>query len=79
MRAAAEATRCANEALRAAAARSGATFVPTEAAFHGDGGERDPSGLLAPAGDHPNAAGDAAIAALIPPRPAAVRPTPDPG
>jgi lysophospholipase L1-like esterase len=70
----AEATRYANDALRAAAQQAGATFVPTEEAFHGDDGGKDPTGLLAPDGDHPNAAGHAAIAALIPPLPPATRP-----
>ncbi|WP_250036299.1 SGNH/GDSL hydrolase family protein [Paractinoplanes maris] len=56
-----------NRALQAAATRTGATFVPTEAAFHGDDGAHDPTGLLAPDGDHPDAAGQAAIAALLPP------------
>lgn len=69
VRESAEATRYANDALRAAAQQTGATFVPTAAAFHGDDGGRDPTGLLAPDGDHPNAAGHAAIAALIPPLP----------
>jgi acyl-CoA thioesterase-1 len=79
VRGAAEATTYANDALRAAATEAGATYVPTEAAFHGDDGSRDPTGLLAPDGDHPNAAGHAAIAALIPPLPAGARPTPGPG
>jgi acyl-CoA thioesterase I len=56
-----------NTALRKAAANGNATYVPTLEAFHGDDGTRDPTGLLAPDGDHPNAAGHAAIAALIPP------------
>ncbi|MCY1142057.1 SGNH/GDSL hydrolase family protein [Actinoplanes sp. Pm04-4] len=67
LRDAARATALVNQALRTAAARTGATFVPTEPAFHGDDGGRDPTGLLAPDGDHPNAAGQAAIAALLPP------------
>jgi lysophospholipase L1-like esterase len=75
VRAAADATRFANDALRAAARQSGARYVPTEAAFHGDDGGRDPTGLLAPDGDHPNAAGHAAIAALIPPLPPAASPS----
>ena len=74
VRAAAEATRYANDALRVAARQTGARYVPTEAAFHGDDGGRDPTGLLAPDGDHPNAAGHAAIAALIPPLPPAASP-----
>ncbi len=75
VRAAAEATRYANNALRAAARQTGVRYVPTEAAFHGDDGGRDPTGLLAPDGDHPNAAGHAAIAALIPPLPPAASPS----
>ncbi|MCO8275989.1 SGNH/GDSL hydrolase family protein [Actinoplanes sp. TRM 88003] len=67
VRDAGHATALVNQALRTAAERTGATFVPTEPAFHGDDGGRDPTGLLAPDGDHPNAAGQAAIAALIPP------------
>jgi lysophospholipase L1-like esterase len=74
VRESAEATRYANDALRAAAQQTGATFVATEEAFHGDAGGQDPTGLLAPDGDHPNAAGQAAIAALIPPLPPAGRP-----
>ncbi|MBM2623277.1 SGNH/GDSL hydrolase family protein [Actinoplanes sp. LDG1-06] len=65
VRDAARATDLVNDALSAAATRSGAVFVPTGAAFHGDGGEDDPTGLLAPDGDHPNAAGHAAIAAML--------------
>ncbi|WP_249997696.1 SGNH/GDSL hydrolase family protein [Actinoplanes sp. M2I2] len=67
VRDAARATALVNQALRDAATRTGATFVPTEPAFHGDDGSHDPTGLLAPDGDHPNAAGQAAIAALLPP------------
>jgi acyl-CoA thioesterase-1 len=67
MRAAAAATEVVNNALQAAAVRTRATYVPTEAAFPGDDGTHDPTGLLAADGDHPNAAGQAAIAALIPP------------
>jgi acyl-CoA thioesterase I len=74
VRESAEATRDVNDALRAAAKQTGATFVPTAAAFHGDDGGRDPTGLLAPDGDHPNAAGHAAIAALIPSLPRAAGP-----
>ncbi|WP_213007746.1 SGNH/GDSL hydrolase family protein [Paractinoplanes toevensis] len=69
--AAARATAELNRALQAAADASGARFVATLAAFHGPGGDRDPTGLLAPDGDHPDAAGHAAIAALLPPLAAA--------
>ena len=45
---------------------TGATYISTLPAFHGQDGTRDPTNLLAPDGDHPNAAGHAAIAALLP-------------
>jgi len=67
VRDAARATSLVNQALQKAAAQTGANYVSTAAAFHGDDGGRDPTGLLSPDGDHPNAAGQAAIAALIPP------------
>ena len=67
VREAASATTYANDALMTAARETGATYVSTEAAFHGTGGSQDPTDLLAPDGDHPDAAGHAAIAALIPP------------
>jgi lysophospholipase L1-like esterase len=69
VRDAAQATTQINDALRAAATQPGATFVATAPAFHGDDGAHDPTGLLASDGDHPNAAGHAAIAALLPPLP----------
>jgi len=58
---AAAATKDCNDALRKAAA--GAVYVDTTTAVKGDSGEEDPTGLLAADGDHPNAAGHAAIAA----------------
>jgi lysophospholipase L1-like esterase len=61
------ATEDANDGLRAAAQQTDATYISTGAAFHGSDGTRDPTGLLASDGDHPNAAGHAAIAALLPP------------
>jgi lysophospholipase L1-like esterase len=61
------ATQDANDALQAAAKQTGATYISTVAAFHGADGNQDPTALLAPDGDHPNAAGHAAIAALLPP------------
>jgi acyl-CoA thioesterase I len=64
-RRAASATRYANDALRAAAARTSAAYLPTYAVFKGDDGARDPTDLLAPDGDHPNARGHAAIAAAL--------------
>jgi len=57
---AAAATKYCNDALRKAAA--GAIYVDTTTAVKGDSGEDDPTGLLAGDGDHPNAAGHAAIA-----------------
>ncbi|MEU4236045.1 SGNH/GDSL hydrolase family protein [Actinoplanes sp. NPDC026619] len=65
-RAATQATVAVNRALQSAAARSGATYIATLPAFHGPDGHQDPTALLAPDGDHPNAAGQAAIAALLP-------------
>lgn len=67
VRAAASATVFANDALMTAAQQTGATYISTDEAFHGSDGSHDPTDLLAPDGDHPNAAGHAAIAALIPP------------
>ncbi|MEV6851337.1 SGNH/GDSL hydrolase family protein [Actinoplanes sp. NPDC051411] len=61
------ATEYANDGLREAAADTHATYISTDAAFHGPDGTQDPSNLLAADGDHPNAAGHAAIAALLPP------------
>jgi acyl-CoA thioesterase-1 len=56
------ATAYVDDALRRAAAASGARYVDTTAAFKGDTGEQDPTRLLAPDGDHPNAVGHKAIA-----------------
>jgi acyl-CoA thioesterase I len=61
------ATRYANDGLEAAAEQTHATYISTDEAFHGPDGSKDPTGLLAADGDHPNAAGHAAIAALLPP------------
>ncbi|XVU28983.1 SGNH/GDSL hydrolase family protein [Actinoplanes sp. CA-054009] len=63
------ATAVINEALQTAATKTGATYISTDAAFHGADGSGDPTNLLASDGDHPNAAGQKAIAALIPPLP----------
>jgi len=63
------ATQYANDSLREAAAETHATYISTDAAFHGPDGNQDPTNLLAADGDHPNAAGHAAIAALLPPLP----------
>lgn len=67
VRSATSATTFANDALMAAARQTGATYISTDVAFHGSDGSQDPTDLLAADGDHPNAAGHAAIAALIPP------------
>lgn len=56
-----QATRLANTALRGGATGAGATYVDLYAPFKGDG-SRDPTGLLAADGDHPNAAGHRLIA-----------------
>jgi lysophospholipase L1-like esterase len=61
------ATEYANDGLREAAQQTHATYISTDPAFHGSDGSQDPTPLLAPDGDHPNAAGHAAIAALLPP------------
>jgi acyl-CoA thioesterase-1 len=61
------ATQYANDSLREAADETHALYISTDAAFHGADGTQDPTGLLAADGDHPNAAGHAAIAALLPP------------
>ncbi|GAA2638758.1 SGNH/GDSL hydrolase family protein [Paractinoplanes durhamensis] len=53
-----------NDALRTAASGL-ARYLPTAAVFKGPTGSGDPTGLLAADGDHPNARGHAAIAALI--------------
>ncbi|GAA0584453.1 hypothetical protein GCM10010172_81790 [Paractinoplanes ferrugineus] len=67
VRAAADATAAINNALKSAAAQTGASYVSTFSAFHGPAGDQDPTTLLASDGDHPNAAGHEAIAALLPP------------
>jgi acyl-CoA thioesterase-1 len=59
------ATRYCDLALRRAADRTGARYVPTTAAFRGDRRTIDPTGLLAPDGDHPNADGHEAIAESV--------------
>jgi len=70
VKAAAQATAMINNALQAAASTNAeAEYITTEPAFHGGDGTHDPTDLLAPDGDHPNAAGQAAIAALLPPLP----------
>ncbi|MCW3845486.1 SGNH/GDSL hydrolase family protein, partial [Micromonospora yasonensis] len=56
------ATAYVNDALRAAARRSGAIYVATYPEFRGPTGEADPTDLLADDGDHPNARGHEVIA-----------------
>ncbi|GAB2591390.1 hypothetical protein Aab01nite_39130 [Paractinoplanes abujensis] len=67
VRKATRATDLTNAALQRAAAATDATYVSTEPPFHGPAGA---TALLAPDGDHPDEAGQAAIAKLIPPLPA---------
>ena len=65
VRDATDATGAINQALRNAASATGATYVSTLPAFHGQDGTHDPTDLLAPDGDHPNAAGHQAIADAV--------------
>jgi acyl-CoA thioesterase I len=62
LRDAESATRYTNMALRQAADSAGARYVPTTPTFKGSARDRDPTGLLAADGDHPNARGHRAIA-----------------
>ncbi|GAB1691649.1 SGNH/GDSL hydrolase family protein [Krasilnikovia sp. M28-CT-15] len=62
---AASATRYTDDALRRAAAAGGAAYLDTSAAFKGADGRANPTALLAEDGDHPNARGQAAIAAAV--------------
>jgi lysophospholipase L1-like esterase len=57
-------TRKANAAISTVAAQHGATLVDLYAPFKGDGSQ-DPTHLLAPDGDHPNAAGTALICRAV--------------
>ena len=59
------ATRYCDLALRRAAEQTGARYVPTTVAFRGDHRSRNPTNLLAPDGDHPNADGQEAIAEAV--------------
>jgi lysophospholipase L1-like esterase len=59
------ATRFCNLALQRAARQTGARYVPTTPAFRGEHRTLDPTGLLAPDGDHPNADGQEAIAEAV--------------
>ncbi|MGW5668773.1 SGNH/GDSL hydrolase family protein [Micromonospora sp. NPDC003776] len=56
------ATAYVNDALQAAAGRSGAIYVATYPEFRGPTGQADPTDLLADDGDHPNARGHEVIA-----------------
>ena len=55
-------TMIANDEIRRGAHRSGATYVDLYQAFDGPPTRGDPTGLLGPDGDHPNAAGQELIA-----------------
>jgi lysophospholipase L1-like esterase len=65
VRAAKSATGWANGALKSAARAEHAVYVPTYKAFKGAHGHRDPTRLLAPDGDHPNAAGHRLLAETV--------------
>jgi lysophospholipase L1-like esterase len=56
------ATRYANRGLAQAAENTASRYVDSSPAFKGPDGTEDPTPLLAPDGDHPNAAGHARIA-----------------
>jgi lysophospholipase L1-like esterase len=58
-------TRRADAAICAAARAAGALCVDTYAPFKGDDGRTDPTDLLAPDGDHPDAAGHEVIARVM--------------
>lgn len=60
---AAQATAAGNQALHRAATATGAGYVDTTATFKGGTGAEDPTALLTPDGDHPNATGHEALAA----------------
>jgi lysophospholipase L1-like esterase len=57
-------TRAENALLAAAAAAQGATYVDVFTPFKGSG-DRDDTALLAPDGDHPNAAGHGLLASTL--------------
>jgi lysophospholipase L1-like esterase len=65
MAAAIASTTYVNDALAVAAKTTGATYVSTYTAFKGPSGTDDPTTLLAPDGDHPDAAGHQLIAKTI--------------
>ncbi|HEX3005704.1 MAG TPA: SGNH/GDSL hydrolase family protein [Angustibacter sp.] len=58
-------TRAFNAALCPEVTAAGASCLDLYAPFKGPDGHRDPTGLLADDGDHPNAAGHALIARLV--------------
>jgi lysophospholipase L1-like esterase len=51
-----------NRALQQAAADTASRYVSTSTVFHGPDGTKDPTPLLAPDGDHPNATGHTLVA-----------------
>jgi lysophospholipase L1-like esterase len=63
--AAEDATAAVNEALSDAVAHTHVTYVSTLVAFKGPDGDQDPTDLLAPDGDHPDAAGHERIAQAL--------------
>jgi acyl-CoA thioesterase I len=63
--AAQDATVAVNDALAAAVAATHVTYVSTLVAFKGPDGSKDPTDLLAPDGDHPDAAGHQVIAQAL--------------
>lgn len=63
--AAQDATDAVNQALAAAVAATHVTYVSTLVAFKGPDGGADPTDLLAPDGDHPDAAGHQVIAQAL--------------
>lgn len=63
--AARSATEYANRALRQAVRATKVLYVSTWSAFKGSDGSKDPTGLLADDGDHPNAAGHSVIAGAL--------------
>ncbi|HZE65388.1 MAG TPA: SGNH/GDSL hydrolase family protein [Sporichthyaceae bacterium] len=63
--AAQDATDAVNQALADAVEATHVTYVSTLVAFKGPDGTQDPTDLLAPDGDHPDAAGHAVIAQTL--------------
>jgi lysophospholipase L1-like esterase len=65
LQAAQDATTAVNSALAAAVAATHVTYVSTLVAFKGPDGSQDPTDLLAPDGNHPDAAGHQVIAQAL--------------